>query len=217
VKRVGYDKTLRELRILIVDDEQANVTLLERLLRRAGYSRIESTTDPTLVFGLCERAKPDLLMLDVHMPHLDGFEVMSQLQPLLAGDRIPILLLTGDATAEARRRALSLGARDFLNKPLDQVEVLLRVDNLLETRGLQLQLEHQNRAKDRFLASVSHELRTPLNAILGFSGTLLMGLPGPINGEQAKQLRTVQSSAKHLLSLINDLLDLARIEAGNPE
>jgi PAS domain S-box-containing protein len=78
-------------------------------------------------------------------------------------------------------------------------------------------LEEASRAKDRFLASMSHELRTPLNAILGFTGTLLMGLPGELNPEQTKQLRTVQTSGRHLLSLINDLLDLARIEAGKRE
>ena len=78
-------------------------------------------------------------------------------------------------------------------------------------------LEAASRAKNRFLASMSHELRTPLNAILGFAGTLLMGLPGELNEEQAKQLRIVQSSGRHLLSLINDLLDLARIEAGKLE
>jgi len=76
------------------------------------------------------------------------------------------------------------------------------------------ELERARLIKDRFLATMSHELRTPLNAILGFSGTLLMGLPGPLNEEQTKQLQTVQSSGKHLLSLINDLLDLAKVESG---
>src|SRR4029078_11345902 len=71
--------------------------------------------------------------------------------------------------------------------------------------------------KDRFLSSMSHELRTPLNAIIGFTGTLLMRLPGPINADQEKQLTTVQSSARHLLSLINDLLDIAKIDAGRVE
>jgi protein-histidine pros-kinase len=83
-----------------------------------------------------------------------------------------------------------------------------------DLNDVNLQLERANRAKDGFLASMSHELRTPLNAILGFTGTLLMGLPGPLNEEQTKQLRTVQRSGRHLLSLINDLLDLARIESG---
>ena len=84
-------------------------------------------------------------------------------------------------------------------------------------REVSVQLESAGHAQDRFLANMSHELRTPLNAILGFTGTLLMGLPGPLNDEQIKQLRTVQSSAKDLLSLINDLLDLARIESGKVE
>jgi PAS domain S-box-containing protein len=80
-----------------------------------------------------------------------------------------------------------------------------------------IELAAANQAKDRFLASMSHELRTPLNAIIGFTGTLLMKLPGPLTGDQSKQLRTVQTSARHLLALINDLLDVAKIEAGKVE
>jgi protein-histidine pros-kinase len=90
-----------------------------------------------------------------------------------------------------------------------------RFEQTLQEKNLEL--ENANTAKDRFLASMSHELRTPLNAILGFTGTLLMGLPGPLNDEQRRQLGTVQSSGKHLLSIINDLLDLAKIESGNLE
>ena len=82
---------------------------------------------------------------------------------------------------------------------------------------LNAELEKANRAKDQFLASMSHELRTPLNAILGFTGTLLMKLPGPLNEEQERQLQIVRSSASHLLSLINDILDLAKIESGKRE
>ena len=90
-----------------------------------------------------------------------------------------------------------------------------RVEQALHEKNIEL--EKANRAKDGFLASMSHELRTPLNAIIGFTGTLLMRLPGPLTGDQEKQLRTVQASGKHLLSLINDLLDLARIESGKVE
>ena len=90
-----------------------------------------------------------------------------------------------------------------------------RFENTLQEKNLEL--ENANLAKDRFLASMSHELRTPLNAIIGFTGTLLMKLPGPLLRDQEKQLRTVQASARHLLSLINDLLDLAKIESGKVE
>jgi signal transduction histidine kinase len=82
-------------------------------------------------------------------------------------------------------------------------------------RETNLQLEAASQAKDRFLASMSHELRTPLNAVLGFTGTILLGLSGPLTAEQRKQLQTVQTNGKHLLSIINDLLDLAKIESGN--
>jgi signal transduction histidine kinase len=88
-----------------------------------------------------------------------------------------------------------------------------RFEQALQEKNLEL--ENANTAKDRFLASMSHELRTPLNAILGFTGTLLMGLPGPLNEEQRRQLNTVKTSGKHLLAIINDLLDLAKIESGS--
>jgi PAS domain S-box-containing protein len=90
-----------------------------------------------------------------------------------------------------------------------------RVEQALKEKNVELQ--RANQAKDRFLAAMSHELRTPLNAVIGFTGTLLMKLPGPLNEEQEKQLKMVQSSGKHLLSLINDLLDLAKIDAGKLE
>ena len=90
-------------------------------------------------------------------------------------------------------------------------------DTNVELEGTNVELEAADVAKDLFLANMSHELRTPLNAILGFTGTMLMELPGPLTDEQAKQLRTVQANGKHLLSIINDLLDLARIESGKVE
>src|SRR2546427_3687295 len=90
-----------------------------------------------------------------------------------------------------------------------------RFERTLQEKNIEL--EKASQAKDRFLATMSHELRTPLNAIIGFTGTMLMQLPGPLNAEQEKQLKTVQTSARHLLSLINDLLDLAKIESGKVE
>jgi PAS domain S-box-containing protein len=105
----------------------------------------------------------------------------------------------------------------FLLISSDITERVRRARVEQELRDANVQLEGASRAKDRFLASMSHELRTPLNAVLGFTGTLLMELPGPLNEEQTKQLTTVQTSGRHLLSLINDLLDLARIESGKFE
>lgn len=103
----------------------------------------------------------------------------------------------------------------FFTAILRDITERKRFEQALQEKNMEL--SNANLAKDRFLASMSHELRTPLNAIIGFTGTLLMKLPGPLNTDQEKQLKTVQGSARHLLALINDLLDLAKIEAGKVE
>ena len=140
------DTRLKDAAILVVDDEGSNVLLLKRLLQQAGYTNVRSTTDPRQVLSLYSAAPPDLILLDLHMPHLDGFAVMESLAPqITAGTYLPILVLTADITPEAKRRALAIGAKDFLTKPLDHTEVLLRIRNLLETRHLHRQLQGQNR------------------------------------------------------------------------
>jgi putative two-component system response regulator len=135
---------LEQSRILIVDDEETNVLLLERMLGLAGYTNVTSTCDSAQVASLCVEDSPDLLLLDLHMPEPDGFEVMRRLKPLIDVRWFPILVLTADITVEAKREALASGAKDFVTKPFDREEVLLRIRNLLETRLLQLELEKQN-------------------------------------------------------------------------
>ncbi len=111
--------------ILIVDDEQANVRLLERLLLSGGYSEVHGTTDPRLALTLFDELRPDLVMLDLHMPHVDGFALLAMLRDRAkAGEYLPVLVLTADTTRETRDRALSSGAKDFLTKPLERTEVL---------------------------------------------------------------------------------------------
>ena len=134
---------LQRARILIVDDEPANVLLLERLLGRAGYENVESTTDSAQVLPLCTQRPPDLVLLDLHMPTPDGFEVMRQLDPWITEGALAVIVLTADTTVDVRQAALSGGAKDFLVKPLDTVEVLLRIKNQLETRLLHVQLRRQ--------------------------------------------------------------------------
>jgi len=129
-------------RILIVDDQEENVELLQCLLKEAGFENITATTDPRSVVELCRQIDPDLVMLDMHMPLLNGFEVMKQIEGLLQPQvYLPILVLTGDISLETRRAALDAGAMDFLNKPFDAVEVALRAKNLITTRFLHLRLQ----------------------------------------------------------------------------
>jgi putative two-component system response regulator len=135
------DTDFSSARILVVDDMKMNVALLERILTRAGYRRLRGVTDPRLVVEVYDEFRPDLILLDLHMPHLDGFAVMDQLRSRLDGVYMPILVVTGDPAPEVKRRALSAGARDFLTKPFDRVEVELRIRNVLEARFLYLELE----------------------------------------------------------------------------
>lgn len=127
--------------ILIVDDEPANVALLERLLRREGFDRLVTTTDPRSAVDLFRTHHPDLVLLDLMMPELDGFALLDAFSRLIdPGAYLPILVLTADVSISTRRRALSLGAKDFIVKPIDAIETILRIFNLLETRFLVLEL-----------------------------------------------------------------------------
>lgn len=162
-----WDETLRTARILIVDDQEANVSLLKAILSRAGYSSVASTTDPREVLALCVEFEPDLILLDLHMPHLDGFEVMQQLGPhIIEQGYLPTVMLTADITPEAKQQALSRGARDFLTKPFDATEVMLRIRNLLETRFLHLELKGQNRILEEKVRERTQEVEGARNEIL---------------------------------------------------
>ena len=149
-----------EARILIVDDEESNVLLLERALTHAGYCNITSTTQPREVSRLVAECEPDLILLDLMMPQMDGFEVMQRLESLSTRDSyLPILVLTADTTIETRRRALASGAKDFLTKPLDLDEVLLRIRNMLEIRLLHEQLRVQNESLEERVGIRTQELQ----------------------------------------------------------
>ncbi|HVL67721.1 MAG TPA: HD domain-containing phosphohydrolase [Vicinamibacterales bacterium] len=145
-------------RILIVDDEAANVQLLRRLLERAGFSRIESTTDSREAIARYVEFRPDLILLDLHMPHMDGLAIMEELNQIAEATYLPILMLTGDVTEEARQEALSRGAKDFLQKPFSNDEVLLRIGTLLETRFLYLQIQSQNQMLEAKVRERTREL-----------------------------------------------------------
>ncbi|HEV2368276.1 MAG TPA: response regulator, partial [Acidimicrobiales bacterium] len=131
--------------VLIVDDQQPNVMLLERLLARMGVGRTVGVTDPREALGLYRSLDPDLVLVDWHMPHLDGLGILTALEPSAAQDAFtPVVVLTADTTGAAREAALAAGATDFLTKPFDQTEVVLRVRNLLRTKALHRGLSARN-------------------------------------------------------------------------
>lgn len=154
-------------RILVVDDEESNLRLLRRILEKAGYAEIRTTSDGAAVPRMVEEFVPDLLLLDLHMPQPDGFAILRKLLPHLRPPTLlPVLVLTGDSTSEAKRLALSLGARDLLAKPFDATEALLRIRNLLETKFLYRKLEQQNQELEMRVQERTGELRHSQNEIL---------------------------------------------------
>lgn len=132
-------------RILILDDEHAYITLLEQILASAGYEQVRSVMVPSDALALFPLYEPDIVLLDLHMPQMDGLEVLRRLQQLLQpGDFVPMLMLTGDLSQSVRRDALANGAMDFVTKPFQVGEVLLRIRNLLQTRMLHRELRTRN-------------------------------------------------------------------------
>jgi putative two-component system response regulator len=133
---------VQQMRILVVDDNSVTTRATERMLAAAGYSNVESSRDPTQVPAICERHPPDLILLDLHMPQLTGFQVMAALAKVpSSGPPPPIVVVTADSSPDARRRALSYGAIDIVTQPFDRAELELRVRNHLHTRRLALELE----------------------------------------------------------------------------
>lgn len=136
---------IQSANFLVIDDQEYNISLLERILRRAGFSNVHCTTDPKRLVTLFDEVQPDIILLDLHMPEIDGFAALKLLKErVLESNYLPIVVLTADVTPEAKKEALHLGAHDFLTKPLDKTEVVLRINNLLKTRFYHLQLQNQN-------------------------------------------------------------------------
>jgi signal transduction histidine kinase len=157
---------LYRCRILVVDDQPANVLVLERLLRHTGWEDVVSTTDPAEGLDRAESFAPDLILLDLHMPGIDGYEFMERIARR-NGSRLPakVIVLTADTNRAAREHALTLGAADFLTKPFDLLEVVLRIRNHLATHLLQVDLRRRNDGLERRVAERTSELRATLDQL----------------------------------------------------
>ena len=213
-------------RILIVDDQKANVSLLEQMLNDAGYVSIASTMDPREVCELHRKNRYDLILLDLQMPGMDGFQVMEGLKTIESDGYLPVLVIT--ALPGHKLRALKAGARDFISKPFDLGEVLIRVYNMLEVRLLHLkikglydqvegrvaqrtaELEESNKELEAFSYSVSHDLRAPLRALDGFSQAMLDDFGPQLPEEGQRYLKTIRYSAQQMSTLIDALLEFSR-------
>ena len=202
-------------RVLIVDDSEDDIEMLQRFLA-GDETLVRGLQDSTQAERVFAEFEPDLVLLDLHMAQPDGLEILRRLREARQQlGFLPVVVLTGDIGQVARNNALDLGADDFLTKPLDRQEVVLRVRNLLATRRLHVDLARAYRHKSEFLASMSHELRTQLSSIIGFSELLMYGETGKFTEAKRQEfLAQINSSGRYLMSLTSDILDLSKVEAG---
>jgi two-component system sensor histidine kinase/response regulator len=227
---------IQNSRVLIIDDQEANLLLLQRILEHHKYGHFRCIADSSQAIEEFRSYQPDLLLLDLMMPKVNGYTILNELRAQVSADTyMPVLVITADISREAKQKALSLGAKDFLTKPIDATEAALRIYNLLETRWLYRRIHLQNRvleetvasrtaelqeahrrlaildeAKSDFLKLISHEFRTPLNGLLG-TGEIALDELGATS--DIKELRDMFSESRHrILSILDDALLLSQIE-----
>lgn len=220
-------------KILIVDDLPENLNLLTVMLTQEGYE-VRRAPNGQLALSSAPRFQPDLILLDIMMPGMDGYEVCGKLKTYEQTRQIPIIFLSALNETFDKVKAFNLGGADYITKPFQIEEVLVRVDHQLQIQRLQSQLQAQNedlrqevqerkraeddaqrasQAKSEFLARMSHELRSPLSAILGYSELLLSTVARSEDDRSA--LDAIMRSGQHLLTLIDDILSMTKIETGH--
>ena len=191
----------KNARILIVDDDERSALLLARMLECGGYAVCITITDPVLAVERFRQISPDLVLLDLHMEPISGFDVLERINAVLPVQaRPPILVLTGDTTAQAKHQALAAGATDFLAKPLDQAEVLLRIAHLLETRALFQKCQIYSQGLEMLVEERTAELQEQARALKKTLSELRETQQQVIQQERTRALGTMASGIAHDLN-----------------
>ncbi|MFO0578591.1 MAG: response regulator [Polyangia bacterium] len=211
--------------ILVVDDTPLNLQLIEAQLSVAGYA-VTCASSGEEALSLFERYTPDLIILDIMMPRIDGFETFRRLRQLPGGNETPVVFLTAAKDLDTHKTALDLGADDFLCKPINRTELLVRVRSLLRIRRLHAELRHGNellraqrdalirvqQQKEKLSAFVVHDLNNRLTTIVGLSDLMLDGGGLPASTRESAQL--IADAADSIQRMVMNLLDISRSEDG---
>ena len=204
---------IQNSRILIVDDQAANIRLLERILKEAGYLHWRSLTDSREVLTVFSTFQPDLVALDWRMPNVDGLSLLKQLRSRIPeGAFVPTLILTADNSRTARQEALSAGAKDFLTKPLDVSETVLRIYNLLETRCLHVELKRYNETLEQRVQERTRELERAQLEILQRLA-LAAEYRDDCTGQHAQRVGQLSAVLGRAMGLPADEVELLRLAA----
>ena len=231
IEELLHEKVL----ILVVDDQFGDRETLKGILEDKGY-RVAAAKDGTETIEMIKSRHYDIFFLDVRLPDMNGVQVFEQVKEI--DPRATVIVMTGYASMETAMDAVNQGAYAYFVKPVNPDEIKTTIANAIKQQQLSLEnkrlvesLQHSNKllfetneelkeanqAKSDFLASMSHDLRTPLNVIIGFSELMRDEVPGEVNKEQKQCLDDILSSSKHLLTLIDGVLDLSKVESGKME
>ncbi len=211
--------TANHARVLIVDDERPNREILRMMLAPDGYL-LQTAAGGEEALAIVATQPPDLILLDIMMPGMDGYEVADRIKGNPATRNIPVVMITALDDRRSKMLGLNAGATDFLTKPVDRAELSMRVRNLLRLKAYGdyvARMEEVEQLKDGFLSTVSHELRTPLTSIRGSLGLLASGAVGVLSADVGEVVAIAERNAIRLMALVNDILDLERLETGKIE
>lgn len=216
-------QNVRDARILVVDDLIANVDMVVTYLEMEGYKDIIATTDARDVIDLYTNTKPDILLMDISMPHYNGLELMEIIRRNHPeNDYLPILILTADITSATKRKALEAGASDFLTKPFDLIELKARVNTHLQIRFKNNQindsareLQQQIAIKDKFFSIIAHDVRNPFTGIINYT-KILQNQDKPFEKEELKHIfQIINNTAVQGYELLENLLKWSKSQMGS--
>ena len=223
-------KDLQKMKILAIDDEPRDLKLIEAILEKNGYKEIQTAGSGEGGLELVKNNSPDLVLLDIIMPGMTGYEFCQKLRANEATTHIPVLMVTGGPSEadEAIKKSFHAGATDFITKPINSIEFLARVksaliikhtydrmkEELYKREQAEEALRESDRMKTEFISTASHELRTPLTSIKNAIAIVLNERAGPINENQNRFLSMANINVDRLSGLVNELLDLSKIESG---